>query len=231
MPLCRQWSRPEDGRVKSTPWICKYLAWQVVLRKNRTLEPDLGGIYRSSARFFLSTTCMAIPDGRCCSPGPPFFADAAESGSLVVILAIQILPQRRCGDPVPTLSREAGCLWFVSMGRISLRGHGCQNKKTSSILWETGAGTVPNAVIRLGYPAPIHTTYVMAGVEVDSHRLLESAVASQSRVATSTWGRVGVRRSSTQVVVSTRPDSQPPPPGTPQLSVSKLPCYDSLILT
>lgn len=30
-------------------------------------------------------------------------------------------------------------------------------------------------------PAPIHTPYVMAGVEVDSHRLLESAVASQSR--------------------------------------------------
>lgn len=70
MPLCRQWSRPEDGRVKSTPWICKYLAWQVVLRKNRTLEPGLGGIYRSSVRFFLRTTCMAIPDGRCCSPGP-----------------------------------------------------------------------------------------------------------------------------------------------------------------
>lgn len=29
-----------------------------------------GGGYRSSVRFFLSTTCMAVPDGRCCSPGP-----------------------------------------------------------------------------------------------------------------------------------------------------------------
>lgn len=82
----------------------------------------------------------------------PFFADAAEAGSLVVILAIQILAQRRCGDRVPTLSREAGCLWFVSMARIPLRGHGCQNKKSLVHSLGDGRGDRPRSTLHMSWP-------------------------------------------------------------------------------
>lgn len=73
--------------------------------------------------------------------------------------------------------------------------HGCQNKRVSSISLGDGlAGTVPNAVIRLGHPATIHTMswpVLRLTLTASSSRMWPHRPATY--VATSTWG-VGARR-------------------------------------
>lgn len=104
--------------------------------------------------------------------------------------------------------------------------------KTKSLVHSLGAarGDGPDAVIRLGYPAPIHTL-PWPVLRLTLTASLESAVASQRRsVATSTWGGGGQTIKHT-AGVSTRRNSHPRPPGILHLSVYKSVCYDSLILT
>lgn len=106
--------------------------------------------------------------------------------------------------------------------------HGCQNKTDSSHSLGDGlAGTVPNAVIRLGHPATIHTMswpVLRLTLTASLSRRWPHRPATYVAPPLRRYVKVGAGGGETV---------KPPPPGTLQLSVSKLPRrprYDSLIL-